>query len=51
MNEHSNEFNIFGFFCNSFKFKKDDLTQSSFVEDLMLFVVKRLSPMSIMESI
>lgn len=38
-------------FFNSFKFKKDDPTQSGFVEDLMLFVVKKLLPMRTMESI
>ncbi len=41
--------NILVFFY--FKFKKDDLTQVGFVEDLMLFVVKGLLPMRIVESI
>jgi hypothetical protein len=31
---------IFGFFSIIGKFKKDDVTQMGFVEDLMLFVVK-----------
>jgi hypothetical protein len=43
-------FNIFGFFSSSFKFKKDDLTRSSFVENPM-FVVKGLLLMKIVESI
>ncbi len=37
-------FNISGFFFNSSKFKKNDQTQSSFVKDFMLFVVKWLLP-------
>jgi hypothetical protein len=44
-------FKILGFFLNTYKFKKDDLTQSSFVEDFMSFIVKGLLPMRIMESI
>jgi hypothetical protein len=43
--------NIFGFFSTNFKFKKDDLIQVGFLEDLMLFVVKGLLPMRIVESI
>jgi hypothetical protein len=42
--------NISSFFSSSFKFKKDDLTQSSFVEDFM-YVVKGLLPMRNVESI
>jgi hypothetical protein len=43
--------NIFGFFSTNFKYKKYDLTQVGFVEDLMLFVVKGLLLMRIVESI
>ncbi len=42
---------ILGFFLNNYKFKKDDLTQLGFVEDFMSFIVKRLLPMRIAESI
>jgi hypothetical protein len=44
-------FKIIGFFLNNYKFKKDDLTQSGFVEDFMSFIVKGLLPMRIVESI
>jgi hypothetical protein len=43
--------NIIGLFSTNFKFKKYDLTQVGFVEDLMLFVVKGLLLMRIVESI
>jgi hypothetical protein len=44
-------FKILGFFLNNYKFKKDDLTQSGFVEDFMSFIIKGLLPMRIVESI
>jgi hypothetical protein len=41
----------FVFFSIVSKFKRDVVTQMGFVEDLLLFVVKGLFPMRIIESI
>jgi hypothetical protein len=43
------QFLVFFFFVS--KFKKDDVIQVVFLEDLMLFVIKDLMPMKIIESI
>jgi hypothetical protein len=44
-------YNLWFFFCTPSKLKKDDATQVGFLEDLMLFVVKGLLLMSIVEFI
>jgi hypothetical protein len=42
---------IFGFFPTSSKFKKDDATQVGLLEDLMMFVIKRLMHLRTIELI
>jgi hypothetical protein len=42
---------IFGFFSTTSKFKKANATQVGLLEDLMMFVIKRLMPLRTIESI
>jgi hypothetical protein len=42
---------IFGFFSTTSKFKKGAATQVGLLEDLMMFVIKRLMPLRTIESI
>jgi hypothetical protein len=46
---HVSPFAIFSFFSTTSKFKKYDATQVGSLEDLTLFVIKRLMPMKTIE--